>query len=204
MKSVGFFRMGPLVLLKNKKGMEKTEKLSLELEETRKDLKKKLYKMRVLRNELHATKNELRQTQRTLLLTNDKLKDALWKIGMMKRATDNTVTILRDYLFLWLTPMNQFRVKRMLRFYNKEQQVKMMSALLSYVVFGEKTEFTREVERWHFKIICGQIEEDAISLPAHSLMVKLFQKYDLFASLDTITDDQPEPESEFRPFDQEF
>ena len=204
MKSVGFFRMGPVVLLKNKKGMGKEEKLRLELEDTQKVLKKKLYKMRVLRNELHATKNELRLTQRTLYLTNDKLKDALEKIRMMKQATDDTVSIMRDYLFLWLTPMNQFRVKRMLRFYNKEQQVKMMSALLSYVVFGEKTEFTREVERWHFKIICGQIEEDAISLPAHSLMVKLFQKYDLFASLDTITDDQPEPESEFRPFDQEF
>ena len=188
--------------LKNKKGMGKEEKLRLELEDTQKVLKKKLYKMRVLRNELHATKNELRLTQRTLYLTNDKLKDALEKIRMMKQATDDTVSIMRDYLFLWLTPMNQFRVKRMLRFYNKEQQVKMMSALLSYVVFGEKTEFTREVERWHFKIICGQIVEDAISLPAHSLMVKLFQKYDLFASLDTITDDQPE--SEFRPFDQEF
>lgn len=196
--------MGPVVLLKKKKGMGKEEKLRLELEDTQKVLKKKLYKMRVLRNELHATKNELRLTQRTLYLTNDKLRDALEKIRMMKQATDDTVSIMRDYLFLWLTPMNQFRVKRMLRFYNKEQQVKMMSALLSYVVFGEKTEFTREVERWHFKIICGQIEEDAISLPAHSLMVKLFQKYDLFASLDTITDDQPEPESEFRPFDQEF
>ena len=65
--------------------MEKIEKLSLQLEETRKTLKKKLYKMRVLRNELHATKNELRQTQRTLYLTNDKLKDALEKIGMTTR-----------------------------------------------------------------------------------------------------------------------
>ena len=184
MKSVGFFRMARLSYLNNKKGMEKTEKLSLELEETRKDLKKKLYKMRVLRNELHATKNELRQTQRTLLLTNDKLKDALWKIGMMKRATDNTVTILRNYLFLWLTPMNQFRVKRMLRFYDKEQQVRMMSALLSYVIFGEKTTFSREVERWHFKIICDQIAEDAISLPTHTLMVKLFLKYGLFTKIE--------------------
>lgn len=202
MKSVGFSRMAQLSYLKNKKGMEKEEKLRLELEETRKVLKKKLYKMRVLRNELHATKNELRQTQRTLYLTEDKLKDTLEKIRMMKQATDDTVSILREYLFLWLTQMNQFRVKRMLRFYNKEQQVWMMSALLRYVVFGEKTVFTREVERWHFKIICGQIEEDAISMPTHSMMVRLFLKYDLFASLDTISDNQPEPE--FRPFDQEF
>lgn len=178
--------------------MEKEEKLSLELEETQKDLRKKLYKMRTLRNELHATKNELRQTQRTLYLTTDKLKDALEKIGMMKRATDNTVGILREYLFLWLTPMNQFRVKRMLRFYDKEQQVMMMKALLGFVVFGEKTEFTREVERWHFRIICGQIEEDAISLPTHTLMVKLFRKYGLFVKA------QETENLDFRPFDQEW
>lgn len=167
--------------------MEKIEKLSLQLEETRKTLKKKLYKMRVLRNELHATKNELRQTQRTLYLTNDKLKDALEKIGMMKRATEDTVSILRDYLFLWLSPMNQFRVKRMLRFYNKEQQVRMMKALLSFVIFGKKTVFNREVERWHFSIICDQIEEDAITLPAHTLMVKLMEKYGLFETLESET-----------------
>ena len=172
--------------------MGKEEKLSVELAETQKLLKKKLYKMRVLRNELHATKNELRQTQRALYLTNDKLNDALEKIRTMKQATDDTVSILREYLFFWLTPMNQFRVKRMLRFYDKEQQVRMMSAILSYVVFGQKTEFTREVERWHFKIICSQIDEDAISLPAHSMMVKLFRKYGLFE------------EPNFRPFDQEF
>ena len=182
--------------------MGKEEKLRLELEDTQKVLKKKLYKMRVLRNELHATKNELRLTQRTLYLTNDKLKDALEKIRMMKQATDDTVSIMRDYLFLWLTPMNQFRVKRMLRFYNKEQQVKMMSALLSYVVFGEKTEFTREVERWHFKIICGQIEEDAISLPAHSLMVKLFKKYGLMEQLNSYQQAAKEPD--FRPHGEEW
>ena len=172
--------------------MGKEEKLSVELEKTQKLLMTKLYKMRVLRNELHATKNDLRQTQRTLLLTADKLKDAQAKISMMKQATDDTVCILREYLFLWLTPMNQFRVKRMLRFYNKQQQVRMMSALLSYVIFGEKTVFTREVERWHFKIIISQIDEDAISLPTHTMMVKLFKKYGLFE------------EPNFRPFDQEW
>ena len=192
MKSVGFFRMAQLSYLKNKNGMEKTKKPSTELEKTQKLLMKKLYKMRVLRNELHATKNDLRQTQRTLLLTADKLKDAQAKISMMKQATDDTVCILREYLFLWLTPMNQFRVKRMLRFYNKQQQVRMMSALLSYVIFGEKTVFTREVERWHFKIIISQIDEDAISLPTHTMMVKLFRKYGLFE------------EPNFRPFDQEW
>ena len=187
--------------------MEKIEKLSLELEETKKDLKKKLYKMRLLRNELHATKNELRQTQRTLYVTNDKLVDALEKIAMMKRSSDNTVSVLREYLFHWLTPMNQFRVKRMLRFYDKEQQVKMMSALLGYVVFGELTPFTREVERWHFKIICGHIAEDAITLPSHTMMMHLFKKYGIFvkpeATGEAETAEAPE-EPDFRPLGAEW
>lgn len=204
MKSVGFFRMARLSYLKNKKGMGKTEKLNQELAEVQKDLRKKLYKMRVLRNELHATKNELRQTQRTLYLTNDKLKDALEKISMMKRATDDTVSILRDYLFLWLTPMNQFRVRRMLRFYDKHQQVRMMKALLSFVIFSEKTELEREVERWHFKIICGQIEEDAISLSTHSMMVNLFKKYGLFKKLEVQAKTEEPDESEFRPHGEEW
>ena len=204
MKSVGFFRMARLSYLKNKKGMEKTEKLNQELEDIQKDLRKKLYKIRVLRNELHATKNELRQTQRTLYLTNDKLKDALEKIGMMKRATDDTVSILRDYLFLWLTPMNQFRVKRMLRFYDKHQQVRMIKALLGFVIFGEKTEFVREVERWHFKIICTQIEEDAISLPVHSMMVKLFSKFGLFTKIEEHEAPKESENPEFRPHGEEW
>jgi hypothetical protein len=81
--------------------------------------------------------------------------------------------------------MNQFRVKRMLRFYNREQQVRMMKALLSFVIFGEMTVFNREVERWHFIIICGQIKEDAITLPAHTLMVDLMIKYGLFEPLES-------------------
>ena len=183
--------------------MNEQEKLRAELEDNQKTLKKKLYKMRDLRNELHATKNELRQTQRTLLLTEDKLKTALEKIGAMRRATDDTVTLLRDHLFLWLSPMNQFRVKRMLRFYTKEQQVRMMSAILGYVIFGEIRLLPREVERWHFRIICGQIADDAITLPAHSLMVRLFKKYGLFERMQTEAS-ETEPEPAVEPYDQEW
>jgi hypothetical protein len=63
----------------------------------------------------------------------------------------------------------------------------MMKALLSFVIFGKKTVFNREVERWHFSIICDQIEEDAITLPAHTLMVKLMEKYGLFETLESET-----------------
>ena len=184
--------------------MEQNELLQRDLDETSRKLTRKVYQLGEATKEQKKLRKELTDTRRRLVEMTDRLAVSEESLNMMKKATDMTVFMMKDHLFSWLSSQNQLRVNRMLRFYNKEQQVKMMSALLSYVVFGEKTEFTREVERWHFKIICGQIEEDAISLPAHSLMVKLFKKYDLFASLDTITDDQPEPESEFRPFDQEF
>ena len=32
----------------------------------------------------------------------------------------------------------------------------------------------------HFRIICQRIDEDAITLPSHSLMVKLLKKYGFF------------------------
>lgn len=182
--------------------MEQNEKLKQQLDESQKKLMKKLYRMRALGKELHDVRTELRQAQRALLITNDKLKEAQEKVRMMKGATDQTVSTLREFLFMWLSPMNQFRVKRMLRFYNKEQQAYMMSALLSYLIFGEKKILSREVERWHFKIICGQIDEDMITLPAHSLMVKLFKKYGLLESLNTYQ--QQSAESDFRPHGEEW
>ena len=68
----------------------------------------------------------------------------------------------------------------MLRFYDNLAQTRMMNALLCYLLFGKKPQFEREVEAWHFKVICEKIDEDAITLPAHSLMVRLMQKYGLF------------------------
>lgn len=187
--------------------METNEKLQRELEDVQKKLRQKLYKLTRANKELHLAKNELRQAQRTLVITADKLKDEQEKVRMMKGATDQVVTILREFLFLWLSPMNQFRVKRMLRFYDKEQQAQMMSAILGYLVFGEKTVFKREVEYWHFKVICGQIDEDMITLPAHSLMVKLFKKYGLIESLNTYQQKPQQEESEpedFRPIGEEW
>ena len=35
------------------------------------------------------------------------------------------------------------------------------------------------------KIICERIDEDAVTLPSHSLMTKLMQKYGLFEGLGT-------------------
>ena len=75
---------------------------------------------------LEDTRNDLRKTQVMLiearmqrLEAEHRLTDALAKIAMMKKAATDAVLTLRDYLFMWLTPGNQERVKRMLRFYKE-------------------------------------------------------------------------------------
>jgi hypothetical protein len=39
------------------------------------------------------------------------------------------------------------------------------------------------VEKTHFDVICKKIDEDAITLPAHSMMVQLVVKYGLFQKI---------------------
>ena len=140
---------------------------------------------------LEDTQSDLRKTQVMLiearmqrLEAEQRLTDALAQIAMMKKAATDAVLTLREYLFMWLTPENQERVKRMLRFYKQSDQTRMMSALLTYLMFGEKKTLPREVERWHMKLICDHIDSDAISLPVHSKMVMLFKKYGLFEKID--------------------
>ena len=144
---------------------------------------------------LEDTRNDLRKTQVMLiearmqrLEAEHRLTDALAKIAMMKKAATDAVLTLRDYLFMWLTPENQERVKRMLRFYKQSDQTRLMNAMLTYLMFGEKKTLPREVERWHMKLICEYIDNDAISLPVHTKMMKLFKKYGLFEKIDAETD----------------
>lgn len=152
------------------------DELLTSLEDTRSDL----HKMQMLLIEARMQRLEAEQ----------RLTDALAKIAMMKKAATDAVLTLREYLFMWLTPQNQERVKRMLRYYKQSDQTRLMSALLTYLMFGEKKTLPREVERWHMKLICEYIDNDAISLPVHTKLVKLFQKYGLFEKIDKETDEE--------------
>ena len=85
----------------------------------------------------------------------------------------------------WLTKENQAHATQMLKFYFPQDKIRMIDALLSYLIFGKRQRFDREVEKTHFKLICERIDEDAVTLSSHSLMTKLMQKYGLFESLDS-------------------
>lgn len=159
--------------------------------------------MEELLTSLEDTRNDLREARMMVIETRmqrleaeRQLTDALAKIALMKKAATDTVLALREHLFMWLTPENQERVKRMLRFYKQSDQVRMMSVLLTYLMFGEKKTLPREVERWHMTLICEYIDNDAISLPVHTKMVTLFRKYGLFEKIDaemnTLSDAEPQ------------
>ena len=135
------------------------------------------------RKECTDVKAELTHCRRKLAQAQADLDDALEVRQRDLEATENCCQMMKDFLFRFLTPLNAGRVKRMLRFYDNLQQTRMMNALLCYLIFGKKAKFNRDVEAWHFKLICENIDEDAITLPSHSLMVSLMQKYGIFEKI---------------------
>ena len=130
-------------------------------------------------DELMTTKAELRQVMKDLRDTKILLHKA---IELQQEAEDTTTRcerIMMGYLNRWLTNENRARAAQMLRFYHPRQRVMMMDALLTYLMFGKKLRLEREVEKTHFKIMCDLIDEDSITLPAHSLMVKMMKRHGL-------------------------
>ena len=69
---------------------------------------------------------------------------------------------------------------KMLNYYRPADRIKMMNALLVYLMFGKKKRLDREVEKTHFNLICEKIDEDSVTLPVHSMMMKLMGKYGLY------------------------
>ena len=129
------------------------------------------------RKECNDVKAENQHLRRKLAMAQADLDDALDEQQRQVEAAENCTQMMKDFLFCFLSNKNAARVKRMLRFYDNLAQTRMMNALLCYLIFGKRPQFEREVEAWHFKVICEKIEEDAITLPAHSLMVRLIQKF---------------------------
>lgn len=140
-------------------------------------------KVEELEENLNILRNEQKLDRRRLVKAECEVKDALKEQNKLKIVADNCAGVMRDFLFNWLTSESQDRVKRMLRYYDEYEQARLMYALLNYLIFGKKAKFHREVLAWHFELICEKIENDAITLPSHTLMVRLMQRYGLFEGL---------------------
>ena len=134
--------------------------------------------------EVDYLRNELKESRRQIVEMKYHLEEVQQEYGREREVASNCVGILKEFLFKWLTPDNQDLVKRMLRFYDDYDKARLIYAILKFLLFGEMSNFHKEVQRWHFNIICDKIDEDAIQLPSHSLMVKLMEKYGLFDKID--------------------
>ena len=133
--------------------------------------------------EVDYLRNELKGARRQIVEMKYHLEEVQQEYDRERLVASNCAGIMREFLFKWLTPENQEYVKRIFRFYDDYDQTRVIYAVLKYLLFGEKTNFHREVQKWHFKLICEKLDEDAIHLPSHSLMVKLMEKYGLFEGL---------------------
>ena len=137
--------------------------------------------------ELDETKGTLSEMVKRLGETRDLLHSSLQLQAKHQHVAEGCLDIMKTFLYKWLTKSNQEAVTRALQFYKPEGQMKMILAVLDYLLFGKKFKSENQVEQRHFDVICTRLDMDAITLPAHSLMVKLMKKYGLFEKLDRRT-----------------
>ena len=138
------------------------------------------------KDELSVTKKELFAVSKDLRETKQLLHASVELQGKAEEAATRCERSLSNFMSRWLSDENQSRVKAILRWYYPVERVKIMDAVLTYLLFGKKFRQETEVANTHFKIICDMIDEDSITLPAHSLMVQLMQKYGLNEELKEI------------------
>ena len=131
------------------------------------------------KNELDVTKKELFSVSRDLRETKQLLHASVELQGKAEEAATRCEHSMTNFLSRWLTVKSMSRIRAILRFYYPVERVKMIDAVLTYLLFGKKFKLGSEVENTHFKLICDMVDEDSVTLPAHSLMVKLMQKYGL-------------------------
>ena len=138
------------------------------------------------KNELDVTKKELFSVSRDLRETKQLLHASVELQGKAEEAATRCEHSMTNFLSRWLTVKSMSRLKAILRWYYPLERVKIIDAVLTYLLFGKKFRLESEVENTHFKLICDMVDEDCVTLPVHSLMVKLMQKYGLNEELKEI------------------
>ena len=133
--------------------------------------------------EVDYLRKELKGARKQIVEMKYNIEDLQEEYGREREVARNCAGILKDFLFKWLTKDNQAFVKRVFRFYDDYDQTRMIYARLKYLIFDEKTGFHKPVQGWHFRIICNKIDEDAVTLPVHSMMMGLMKKYGLFEKI---------------------
>ena len=135
--------------------------------------------------EVDYLRKELKEARKKIVEMKYHIEDLQEEYGREREVASNCAGILKEFLFKWLTKDNQAFVNRVFKFYDYYDQTRMIYALLSYLIFDKKTSFHKPVQGWHFRIICDKIDEDAVTLPVHSMMMKLMKKYGLFQKVES-------------------
>ena len=135
--------------------------------------------------EVDYLRKELKEARKKIVEMKYHIEDLQEEYGREREVASNCAGILKEFLFKWLTKDNQAFVKRVFKFYDYYDQTRMIYALLSYLIFDKKTSFHKPVQGWHFRIICDKIDEDAVTLPVHSMRMKLMKKYGLFQKVES-------------------
>jgi hypothetical protein len=68
-------------------------------------------------------------------------------------------------------------VKRALKYYEPEGQMRLMIAVFNYLIFDKKFKALDAMEQRHFDVIVERIDQDAITIPVHSMIMGLLKKY---------------------------
>ncbi len=131
------------------------------------------------KDELNVTKLQLNAISKDLRETKQLLHASVELQGKAEETATRCEYYMTNFLSRWLTVKSMSRVKAILRWYYPVERVKIIDAVLTYLLFEKKFKLGSEVENTHFKLICDMVDEDCVTLPAHSLMVKLMQKYGL-------------------------
>lgn len=169
--------------------VEELQILKAENEAMRLTIRRQETEIKQKSEDLAETKDMLGEMVKRLSETRDLLHSALELQARYKNIADGCLEMQKENLFKWLTKRNQTALKKTLQFYSAEGQMKLILGVLDYVLFGKEYKAHSEVEKTHFKTICEKIDDDAITLPVHSLMVKLVVKYGLFDKIkEKITD----------------
>ena len=136
--------------------------------------------------ELDTTEEMLNTMVVRLSETRDLLHASLKKQSSYKNIAEGCVASLRDYLWNWLTKNNREVVKRALKYYEPEAQMRLMVAVFNHLVFGKKFKAVDAMEQRHFDVIVERIDQDAITIPVHSMMMGLLKKYGPVKALEEI------------------
>lgn len=139
-------------------------------------LERKRAELKEMSNMLNKTRRELTKNNRRLELLDNECQEA-------KRVADKSVKILKHQLFKWLSKRSQHKVENILGFYHQEEQMELLNAMMTYAMTGNKTKLEKAVAQWHFRLFCEMMDEDRVTVPSHTLLMRLWVKIGLLKPL---------------------